>query len=416
MNITYWIIISVLLAIVFIIILPPLWKKREVVAADSDQRNIKIAQERLSDLEQQLANGALTQQQFDEQYGELELTLGDDLAIEQTETKTSSLGRWVAPIILVCVPLFSVLTYFSLGEPDALKKAELKIKPTQHASTDGNDINSMVMRLAQRLKEHPENANDWVMLGRSFKYLKQYKLAANSFKKAYDILGDDPKVMLQYADSLAMANGGKITGKASEMVFKALEKSPNDVTGLWLAGMSKAETGDLPQAISYWKKLETILPPDSGSYKEVQNLISTAQAKISGNPIAQSEPVIKAETQPQEKASISVSVQVSIAESITSKTSQNDTVFVYAKALTGPPMPLAIVRKQVSDLPLSVTLDDSMAMMPTMKLSSFKAVKIMARVSKSGNAMQQKGDLIGELELKELAGNMTVAIIINKEI
>jgi cytochrome c-type biogenesis protein CcmH len=411
LNITYWVVISVFFAIVFIIILPPLLKKRKTVEAeaDSDQRNINIAQERLNDLEQQLARGVLTQNQFDEQYGELELTLGDDLAIEQTDKISSSAGRWVAPVILVCVPVFSVLTYFSLGEPDALKKAE--IKQSQHASEQGQDINSMVMALAQRLKDNPNNAEDWVMLGRSFKYLKQYKLAANSFEKAYGLLGEDPNVMLQYADSLAMINGGKIVGKASELVFKALEKAPNDVTGLWLAGMAKAEIGQFPEAIEYWRKLESILPPESDSYKEVQNLISQVQTQISGTPLVE-----KTEKKIPEKVTVSVSVQVSIASSISSKISQNDTVFIYAKALTGPPMPLAIVRKKVSDLPLSVTLDDSMAMMPTMKLSNFDAVKIMARVSKSGTAMQQKGDFIGTVELNSLTGNTTVAIVINKEI
>lgn len=409
MNITYWIVIAVLLAIVFIILLPPLLKKREIIAADSDQRNIKIAQERLSDLEQQLARGTLTQEQFDEQYAELELTLGDDLSIDDMSTSSSSSGRWIVPVLIICIPLFSVFCYYSLGEPDALEKA--KIKSAQQASKEGQDINSAVAALAKRLQENPDNAQDWIMLGRSFKYLEQYKLAANSFAKAYALLGDEPHLMLQYADSLAMLNGGRIAGKSAELVFKALEKLPNDVTALWLAGMAKAEVGQFSEAINYWKKLEPILPADSDSYKQVQKLINQVKAQSSG-----SQPIAKTvENKPiKQNATISVNVQVSLANEISSKISENDTVFIYAKALTGPPMPLAIVRKTVADLPLSVTLDDSMAMMPTMKLSTFKAVKVMARVSKSGTAMQQKGDYIGFVELKELNGQMTVAIVIKE--
>ena len=83
MNLTYWLVVCVLLAIAFFIIIPPLWKKREIKQAGSDQRNIRIARERADDLKQQLESASLTQAQFDEQYAELELTLGDDLDIAQ---------------------------------------------------------------------------------------------------------------------------------------------------------------------------------------------------------------------------------------------------------------------------------------------------------------------------------------------
>ena len=396
-----------LLATAFFIIIPPLLKKREIEQADSDQRNISIAQERGKDLEQQLESGILTQQQFDEQYAELESTLGDDLGIEQNTDNFSSRGKWVVPVIVIIVSLGSVFSYFSLGEPDALIKAD--IKQPQLANKAGQDINAMVMQLAARLKENPDNAKDWIMLGRSFKYLKQYQLAVNSFKKAHALLGDQAEVLLHYADALAMANNGRLAGKASELVFKALEKSPNDVTGLWLAGMAKAEERNFPQAFAYWNKLLTILPADSDSYQQVKNLIATVQAQNST-----AEPVAKAVVKVD--AAVSIDVQTSLADELKARVSDTDTVFIYAKALTGPPMPLAIVRKQVSDLPIKVTLDDAMAMMPTMKLSNFKAVKVMARISKSGTAMQQKGDFVGSVDLTELTKNQAVVIVINQEI
>ena len=410
MNLTYWLVVCVLLALAFFIIIPPLWKKREIKQADSDHRNIKIAQERAKDLKQQLESANLTQTQFDEQYAELELTLGDDLDIEQNKSKNSSQGRWVAPVILIFVPLLSVLTYLSLGEPDALKKAE--IKQTQQVSNASQDINQLIAGLAQRLKENPDNAENWIMLGRSFKYVKQYKLAANSFEKAYALLGDQPELMLQYADALAMANGGQLAGKSTELIFKALDTEPENVTGLWLAGMAKAEMRDFSQALFYWRKLEAILPPESDSYKQVQNLIATIQAQSSGAKEVEN----AATTTTSVKSAVNITVQVSLKDDLKTRVNPGDTVFVYAKALTGPPMPLAIVRKQVSDLPLSVTLNDAMAMMPAMKLSNFKQVKVMARISKSGTAMQQKGDFIGAVELQELAGKTSVVIVINEEI
>lgn len=409
MNITYWIVISVLLATVFFIIIPPLLKKRDVKQADSDQRNILIAQDRANDLKQQLEDRVLTQEEFDEQYGELELTLGDDLDIEQPVHQSSSQGQWVVPVIALCVPLFSVITYFSLGEPDALIKAEMK--QSQQAINATGDLNAMVQQLASRLKQNPDNAKDWMMLGRSFKYLKQYQLAVNSFKKAHALLGDEPEVLLNYADSLAMLNNGSLAGKASELVFKALEKSPDDVTALWLAGMAKAEERDFSQALSYWRKLQGILPANSEPYQQVTQLIATVQTQNAGV-----EPENAPVAEKKVESAVSINVQASVAAEIKGKVSETDTVFIYAKALTGPPMPLAIVKKQVSDLPITVTLDDAMAMMPTMKLSNFNAVKVMARISKSGNAMQQKGDFIGSVELSELTKNQSVAIFINEEI
>jgi cytochrome c-type biogenesis protein CcmH len=408
-NLTYWLVVCVLLAIAFFIIIPPLWKKREIKEADSDNRNIKIAQERASDLKHQLESASLTQAQFDEQYGELELNLGDDLDIAQSESMDTSQGRWVVAVILIFVPLLSVLTYLLLGEPDALIKAE--IKQTQHAGNESQDVNSVITGLAQRLKQNPDNAEDWVLLGRSFKYVEQYRLAANSFEKAYLILGDQPELMLQYADSLIMANGGKLTVKSTELIFKALDKDPDNVTGLWLAGIAKAEIGEFTQAILYFRKLETLLPPGSDSHKQVQKLISTAQTQNGGAQTVENTVATK-----NVESTVSINVQVSLKGELKTRVNSGDTVFVYAKALTGPPMPLAIVRKQVSDLPLSVTLNDAMAMMPAMKLSNFKQVKVMARISKSGTAMKQKGDFIGFVEIQKLVGKKSVVIVINEEI
>lgn len=407
MNIAYWIIVSVLLATAFFIIIPPLWKTREIEDAESDQRNISIAQERADELKKQLASGVLTSEQFEEQYGELELNLGDDLDIEQNTKKTSSQGRWIVPVILLSMPLLSVATYLFLGEPDALIKAQAQ--PVQQSANSAIDVNAMVSGLAERLKKDPENGEGWLMLGRSYKYLKKYQLAVNAFEKAYAVLGEQPEVMLHYADALAMVNGGTLKGKASELVFKALEKSPNDATGLWLAGMAKAENREFTEALQLWQKLEIILPPESDSYLELQGLMTAVKAQTTGTATASA-------TAPMAKALVSINVQVSLSEAFKTKVSSTDTVFIYAKALTGSPMPLAIVRKKVADLPLSVTLDDAMAMMPAMKLSNFNAVTVIARISRSGTAMQQKGDLIGTLELNELAENTSVVIDINEEI
>jgi len=407
LNITYWLVVFVLLMIAFFIIIPPLWKIRKIQPGDFDQRNIHIAQQRVQDLNNQLEAGSLTPEQFEEQYDELELSLNDDLSIKQKGEESSTQGRWVAPVILLLVPLLSISGYLVLGEPDALLKVQEQ--PAQQTMNTGTDVNAMISGLIQQLKQQPDNAKGWVKLGRSYKYIKKYQQAVNCFEKAYGLLGDQPEVMLYLADSLAMVNGGQFSAKASELVFKALEISPNNEVGLWLAGMVKTEQKEISQAMQYWLKLETLLPADSNSYRQLQALMATVRAQ---NPDLEE----KNNKALDAGLAVSINVQVSIDDSIKSKTGPTNTVFIYAKALSGSPMPLAIVRKQVADLPVSVTLDDAMAMMPAMKLSNFKQVKVMARISKSGTAKQQKGDFIGSVKLSDLTAKQSVVIVINQEI
>lgn len=259
MNPTFWLIASVLLLLALAIIVPPLWKKREIQETDAEQRNVKIVRDRAADLKQQLAAGVLTRQQFDEQYQELEATLVDDLGSETPAEKKISQGRWMVIVIVLLLPLFSVLTYLHLGEPDALHKAQI-----QHAEKPAKmDIDAMIAKLHRHLEEKPDDARGWFMLGRTYNYMKRYRQAADAFAKAYALTGENEEVMLQYADALAMANGGRLSGKPAELVFKVLQHSPDSVMALWLGGMAKAEAGDAQQAMQYWRRLEKLLPPGS---------------------------------------------------------------------------------------------------------------------------------------------------------
>ena len=150
MNITYWLVVSALLAIALLIILPPLWSRRTISTADAEQRNVKIARDRSRDLKQQLQAGALTQQQFDEQHQDLELTLSDDLGAEHSQESNWTQGRWVVSVIVITIPLVSILMYLQLGEPDALIKAQQQ--PKQAAGKSELDVNAMVTGLVQAFK------------------------------------------------------------------------------------------------------------------------------------------------------------------------------------------------------------------------------------------------------------------------
>jgi cytochrome c-type biogenesis protein CcmH len=178
--------------------------------------------------------------------------------------------------------------------------------------------------------------------------------------------------------------------------------------GLWLSGLAKADINDYDGAIRVWKKLQTQFQPGQEDYSEIQNLIDTAVARKSGK----SDPVAKAEPKTTAKDSDEIMVKVDIDAAIKSKLEPTDTVFVYVKALEGPKMPLAVAKHQVKDLPLQIKFDDSMAMMPNLKLSLFDKVIVTARVSKQGNAIPQPGEPIGSAELVK-PKSKSVAVKIN---
>jgi cytochrome c-type biogenesis protein CcmH len=371
--------------------------------ADQDQRNITIARQRLAELKEQLQAGALSQELYNEQLAELELALSDDLEIESPVKASQSSGRWMAPVLIFAIPLMAGSFYLALGNYQLINQEDQPTASNQ-ATSEQEQISKMVGGLAERLKEQPDDALGWTMLGRSYKYLQQYPKAVEAFEHAYKLIGDKPEIMLLYADALAFANNEQMAGKPAELVFKALTMEPNNVTGLWLGGMAKAQTGDFAAAMDLWKKLEAQLPAGSEAQQEIQGLLVKLAAQIPEGAAA------------QPSKTVSIDVQVSLAPELQKSASPKDTVFIYAQALSGPKMPLAIVRKQVSELPLTVSLTDAMAMMPNMKLSNFEQVKLLARVSKSGDAMQQPGDLIGTIEQVSLADKTPHKIVINSQI
>jgi cytochrome c-type biogenesis protein CcmH len=408
LNMLFLLIVSVLILIAFLLILPPLWRKQAVQDADLDQRNIRIAQHRLAELKENRRSGGLSQAQYEEQLADLEQALSDDLEIKSHVIPAQSQGRWVVYVLVLGVPLLAGSLYLGLGNYQAIShSAEMAVDPDTIKLAE---INKMVDGLAEKMKNNPDDAQGWLMLGRSYKVLDQFPKAVDAFANAYRLLGDQAEVMLLYADAIAYLNDKNLAGKPTELVFKALSMEPDNLTALWLGGMAKAQQGDAATAIKLWKKLAALLPPGSDSQQEIQGLL----AKIESEALqASAQPEA---TQQGNVPSVAIDVQVSLAPELQKSASPGDTVFIYAQALTGPKMPLAIVRKQVSDLPLTVSLNDSMAMMPNMKLSNFANVKLLARISKSGNAISQSGDLIGVIDQVAIADKGNYKIVINGQV
>ena len=408
----FFVVVGVLILIAFLFVLPPLWRKQTVQEAyDIDQRNILIAQHRLQELKDNKFKGELTEEQYNEQLADLEQALSDDLDIKSQVTPLHNQGHWAVFVVFLTIPLLASWLYATLGNYAAVShSAEMAADPDKLKFAE---INKMVARLAEKMQNNPDDAQGWLMLGRSYTAMEEFPKAVEALANAYRLLGDKPEVMLLYADALAYVNDKNLSGRPAELVFKALALEPDNMNALWLGGMAKAQQGDTVEAARLWKKLEVLLPAGSDSQKEVQDLLSKLAAE---SPKARTQPEAPqtAKVPDSANSTATIKVEVSLSPGLQNKYQATDTVFIYAQAVSGPKIPLAIVRKQVSDLPLTVSLDDTLAMMPTMKLSNFSEVKLLARISKSGNAITQPDDLIGVIDRVELSDKNTHKIVISE--
>lgn len=398
MSTLFWIIVAVLIVSAVAILLPALLTKQQMVDDEHPQRNIKIARQRLAELKQQREEGQLTQEQFDEQYTELQLLLNDDLQAVSTVKPKGKQGRWIIPMLVILLPTVSLLIYLLLGDIHAQQKAELQANEAKTAE----NISQMIGKLEQRLVQTPNDSEGWKMLGRSFSYLQQYQKAANAYAQLYRLQPDDTETMLQYANNLAMARNGRVAGEPATFLDKVLQREPNNPNALWLMGMAKAEEERFDDARQYWQKLLGLLPADSESLPQVQQMLA----------------VLDAEQAKQQSggASVDINVQVDIDSQLKAHLPPQTTVFIYAQAVNGPKMPLAIVRKQLNELPIKVVLNDSVAMQGPSKLGDHQQLRIVARASQSGQAMSQPGDLIGSVEIGQPFDKQVVSVLINQSI
>jgi len=436
----FWIISALLILIAFAFFLPSMLRQQH---SDGDARrsqNILIANEQLAELEKNFKKGDVSQEDYQNSRDELELTLFSDIADEDISTIDNTTKAPLLSIIAVAlfIPILSVLLYQKLGNPvytsgfdSKAIAAEVNKQITVPRNADGTpDIDTMVIGLQKKLEADPNNPKGWYMLGRSYMVLKRFPDAVKAYERAYKLMPESVDVMLSLADSLAMQNKGEISGRPVELINKALKTDPSNLTALWLGGMAAHQKKEYVTAIQRWVKVLGIIK-DPSERKEVTDLIKEAEAKLSPEQrqtvksdlesltpvkiaeVAEVTPtptktIVETKTPANSKESITVSV--SLSDKFKNKVNPTDIVFIYAKAMSGPPMPLAAAKIQVKDLPVDVVLNDSMAMIPTMKLSAHTEVVVGARVSKSGQPVSQNGDLYTEKRSIKLSSKVSLLI------
>jgi cytochrome c-type biogenesis protein CcmH len=280
-------------------------------------------------------------------------------------------------------------------------------------STQKEQIDAMIDKLAARLKDKPDDPEGWAMLGRSYNSQGRQAEALAAYKKALDLRPEDAQALADYADALAVTNNRTLEGEPERLIMKAVQLDPMNVKALALAGTIAFNKSDFRAAVGYWDRAVAQSDPQSDFTKQLQGALAEARQRAGMAP-ADSSPVAgildsspaagtadatpNAPTAPAATGSqggVSVSGRVTLSAAAKAQVKPDDTVFIFARAVNGPKMPLAILRKKVSDLPLDFSLDDSMAMSPAARLSSVKQVVVGARVSKTGSAMPGPGDWQG---------------------
>ena len=429
MTATFWLVAAALMAVGLLMLAPALLRRRRTGDTDRDAQNVAIARERLRELEAERDRGELTPAAFDQARLELERILASDLAGPEaaaTARKADKAGPFALAGLLVAIPPATVALYLALGSPQHLDVvgpgAGSAARVAAHGAGDGQmDMAQMLGRVEQRLAQNPNDPEGWAILARSYMALERYPDAVRALEKLRELVGDEPAILIPLADSIAMMQGGKMAGRPTTLIQKVLETEPENPIANWLAGNAAAEAKDWRTAIDHWRKSLAQVGDDAQSAEELRQRIAEAEASLGvGGPAPTaaeaSAPaaVLAAPTPPAAApAAARVQVQVALAPALRERVAPNDVVFVSARAPAGPPMPVAAVRLRASQLPVTVTLDDTTAIMPGVRLSQFPEVRIEARVSKSGTATTAPGDLRGEASGVKLASPETVVVVID---
>ena len=377
--IEFWLCAGLLLLTALAFLLIPVLRARKVQAEeDRTALNVTLYQERLQDLQAQHEAGALNAEQLasgrDEAAREL---LADTEGAQRTPTQRALGGR-IPLIAALLMPLLGYGLYQHWGAIDDVERA-------QTFAQQPKTIEEMTARLEAAVKHDPKSAESWYFLGRTYMAQERAGDAAVAFERAVDVAGREPELLGQWAQALYFSGDKQWTGQLQALTDEALKADPAEVTSLGLLGIAAYEAGQFQQAIERWQQLVAVLPAEDPSRLAIQGGIDRAREQL-GEPAADAAPA----------TSQGLTVRVALAAELQAKVQPGDAVFVFARAVTGPPMPLAVKRLSVADLPAEVSLSDSDAMMPQLKISGFEQVQLVARISRSGNATA--GEWVGSSE------------------
>ena len=422
MTIIFWLIASSMTLLILVLLLWPLLK-RTVAVTGEQEKTLSIFRQQFAELGQDRANGVLTDELYEQARRELERRLLEETgSTETTPTRAPRevSSRPVAIALAIIVPAVSGLLYWELGNPLAMTQPTAASLSAQggpegaHASADA--LEGLVERLKQKMAQNPNDGVGWGLLARSYMGMGRYAEAALAYENATKLIPDDAQLFADYADAMGVLHGRKLEGKPEALIQQALKIDPRNVKALMLAGTVAFTRKNFARAAKDWEQARANLPADvdpemtqqlTAAIEEARSQLGGGQSMMSGL----TEPAAPAQPAGQPRV---IKGTVAMAPSLAGKGSPTDTLFVFAREMNGPPMPVSIVRASRKDLPFTFQLDDSTSPMPSRKLSSAGPVVVVARLSKSGQAMPQSGDLEGTSQPIQ-SGGEGIAVVIDHE-
>ncbi|MFJ9989678.1 c-type cytochrome biogenesis protein CcmI [Pseudomonas putida] len=389
----FWLSAGLLLLAALAFLLIPILRGRRQQQAEEDRTalNVALYQERVAELTAQQEAGVLDAGQLAKGRDEAARELLSDTEGSEAP-RQGHLGKTLPLVAAVLVPVMALGLYLHFGAAD-------KVELTREFADAPKTMQEMTARLERAVQAQPDSAEGLYFLGRAYMADQRPADAAKAFERAVALAGREPELLGQWAQAQYFAADKQWSAQLQSLTDEALKADPNEVTSLGLRGIAAFEGERYQEAIDYWQRLLAQLPEGDASRAALQGGIDRAADKLKadgGKPVQ----------------AASLTVRVELAAALKDKVKPDDTVFIFARASNGPPMPLAAKRVTVAQLPIEVQLSDADAMMPQMKLSDFAEVQLVARVSRAGQPTQ--GEWIGQSAPLATRGQPTQQLTIDR--
>jgi len=425
MNMLFWVLMLLMLLFAVVILIYPLLRTKSTAAIAYKDSNLGLYDDKVAELEADLGEGRIDHEQYQLARQEIDRELLLDIPTESRDTASIHYASEVkrqpglALMISVFLPMVALLVYMKLGMHASTDMQQAHTQtPVAQAQQSGQagSLEDMTRSLAQRLQQKGGNQEEWAMLGRAYKHLGQYMMSVNAFEQA-NKMAPNAQLMIEQAESMALGNNQRFTPEARALVMRALELEPDNLNVLWFAGVAEFQAGNYRNSIEHLSRLSDEAKKDPEVERSLRLYIDKARSQLiaAGEDIPTTDEIMGAPAVSADVAAsgANVQVKVDISSEVRSRFNPGDTVFVYAKAAAGPKMPLAAQRLTLAQLPATVTLDDSMAMMEGMNMSAFGSVVISARVTTTGSAIAKAGDYIGQFNVEDVSKTELVNIQID---
>ena len=385
-----------LLVLVLVLLLRPFIFPAHSKATSRRQMNATIYREELDKLEAEHQSGVINSVDYEIAHAEMRQRLFQD-TLEEDDREVAGSAKKTAIGLCVFIILISSALYFSLGDVVRMAQRNSEKPITQES------VEKMVGEFAAKMEKDPTNLKGWAMLARSYRILGRNEDAAKAYERAGSFVNSDPQLLADYADVLASNANGNFAGKPLQLINQALKLDPNNLMALWLSGTASYNAGNYKLAVQSWERLAQQLPPDTDEARAIKGSITEARSKAGLSAPAPT---------PVASSGKEISGKIEISTELKSNIKSGDIVMVIARK-PGERMPVAVLKAPATDFPMRFTLNDALAMNPSAPLSQLSEASIEVRISKTGMAKPEAGDLISSAQTIKV-GEKNVRLLVNQ--